>query len=250
MRNKKTNCLTIVINTLLFIPIVFFFTGCTAALLLSANEKANEKKVDKQLSQNSEISDKGLLFSTNDVVKKISPKPIEGSIKSIKDKSGTTFVMEGSTRSKIDLSDPILVYGDSVKYRSNFELYQFHSEENQEYNIIVETFQNQKIGFDKYFMFPLVYLLDANGNILNCNPTTITFKDELIHFFRLNYEGMIKKRDNYFILVGSDNRVSGQTFAKLKLFLDGTFSGPSVVLDQVGSPIGTYNLTLSLKMKQ
>lgn len=246
---KKTICLSTVINTLLFVSIIFLFTGC-AIWLLDANEKANEKKVDDQLSQTNKIPDKDLLFSTNDVVKKISPKPIEGSIKTINDKSGTTFRMEGLIRSKIDLSDPILVYGDSIKYRSNFELYQFHSEENQEYKIIVETFQNQKIGFDKYFMVPIVYLLDANGNILNSNPTSITFEDELVHFFRLNYEGLIKERDNYFILIGSDNRVSGQTFSKLHLVSNGNFSSPGIILDQVGSPTGNYNLTLSLKMKQ
>ena len=255
MCKKRTICLTTVINTLLFVPIIFLFTGCFA-IGLAVNENARITKVDKLLSQINEIPDKDILFSTNDIIKKISPKPIQSSQKSTTNNSGTFLIIEGFARSKIDLSDPVLVYGDSTKYstkyRSNFELYQFQAEENQEYSITIYTFQNQKPSFAKYFMYPIVYLLDANGNILDSNPISILFNDGIINSYCLNYKGFIKKSGNYFVLIGGDNRVSGQVFSHYSLVIRGgryDYSGTSFDVKAVGYPIGTYNFTISLKKK-
>jgi hypothetical protein len=206
-------------RAMLIIFLFLLFNGCVSV------------KPRELLSKIYNVPENEIFISTNDVIKRIDSKPFEMNISS-----------------KIEISDPILLYGDSAKYRSNFQLYHFQALENQKYNIRVASKITNPGGLviNQFAMAPLVYILDANGNIIDCSPKKINV-DEFFYVIVFTFEGLIKRTDKYFILIGSDNRFSGITFLKYMHQYYSQYSFGSIPWSINGYPIGRFKLDIVLK---
>jgi len=155
----------------------------------------------------------------------------------------------GFISSEIDKSDPIFVYGDSMQYRSSFELYNFKGKKNRKYTINVSSFfMNAGFGLDKHSMIPLVYILDSDGNRINDQPQKIETFDIIPAHIEFIFIGEFNKEDNYYILVGSDNRFAGKKYSSIEsylpLYYDGVLTNFNFSSDLLGFPYGEYEIKI------
>ena len=197
------------------------------------------------------------LPSTRIQLEKIYNVPDEEVVKSVEE----TITISDSERilpddyysSSIEIDDPVFQYGDSIKYRSNYKLFFFIGREQQKYKIIIKShFRRWGSGFNKFVMIPMIYLLDGDGVIINNIPRRVEPVVPPIGpmYLHCEWEGSLLKTDKYYILVGADNRYSGNTAGGMTMVIsDGPSSAnqTSIPIDYNGYPCGGFSLLVSLK---
>jgi len=106
-------------------------------------------------------------------------------------------------------------------FTSNYEIYAFKGQKNQALSVLIKSYcYNDCAGVKKYNMLPLVYVFNKSGRFLTMPIRSYENKKEfkgLGYYFFIQGKGELQLPETgaYYILVASDNRVSGKEVKKI-----------------------------------
>ncbi len=109
------------------------------------------------------------------------------------------------TETKITLKDSVIQFG---KYRSNYKLFEFNGIKSAAYSIELRSLCDC-LGFSKTVLYPVAYIIDDKGAIINDKPTQLG-QGSMGFSYPMNihgiWSGTFPKTSKYYFLVAADNR--------------------------------------------
>lgn len=109
------------------------------------------------------------------------------------------------TEAKITLDDSVIQFG---KYRSNYKVFEFQGDKGREYAIELRSLCDC-LGFSKTVLYPIAYIIDNEGNVINDKPVHIG-QGSMGFSYPMNihgkWSGTFSKTGKYYFLVAADNR--------------------------------------------
>ena len=110
---------------------------------------------------------------------------------------------------EIELTDPVIQLSES---RGNYKLFSFIAPVDSLYTLKVMSLCSC-FGFTKNLLYPVAYLMDMHGSVINDAPSSIELKEAAwglparIHGI---WKGEAQAGEEYFFLVTADNRDPGR----------------------------------------
>ncbi len=109
------------------------------------------------------------------------------------------------TETKISLNDSVIQFG---KYRSNYKLFEFDGVKGSDYTLELRSLCDC-LGFSKTVLYPVAYIIDNEGNIINDKPVQLG-QGSMGFSYPMNihgiWSGAFPKTSKYYFLVAADNR--------------------------------------------
>ena len=171
------------------------------------------------------------------------------------DKCETTeIVFNHSISSNIDILDPIIVIDRSDSIRSNFEIYHFMVDKDLRMKININSYcYKHGMGFSKFAMVPLIFLLDSKNNLLSFEKISMSFiSPPLIPWYiACVFETTLNESGTYYLIIASENRFAGKEVGSMKktIIWSSTYGHDysNFELPIIATPTGKYNLKISIK---